>query len=181
MSKKIKMRSSYYLIVLYGGANDSLLTSFESDRDDAMSDSVFLYLFGMPRTEVVRRLLDLADDLDQTAKRDDIGASSVAIYDWALTKRAVPCLIGRAKGHPTIQDGHPLFTSELYYLDQERGIARTLSRWYQPGNRLDPDSWNQRCGAANEGLDILGPSPEFDDHIHPPEVPDADVCICAGD
>ncbi|WP_240533444.1 hypothetical protein [Sinorhizobium fredii] len=146
MSKKNKMRSSFYLIVLYGGANDSFLTSFDSDGDDAMSDSVFLYLFGMPRTEVVRRLRDLADDLDQTAKRDDIGASSVVIYDWALAKRAVPCLIGRAKGHPTIEDGHPLFSSELYYLDEERGIARTLSRWYQLGNRLDPDSWNQRYG-----------------------------------
>lgn len=36
-------------------------------------------------------------------------------------------------------------------------------------------------GAANEGLDILGPHLEFDDDIHPPEVPDTDVCICAGD
>lgn len=111
-----------------------------------MSDSVFFCLFGMPRTEVVCRLRDLADDLDQTAQRDDIGPSTVVIYDWALAKRAVPCLIGRAKGHPTIEDGHPLFSSELYYLDEERGIARTLSRWYQLGNRLDPDSWNQRHG-----------------------------------
>jgi hypothetical protein len=109
-----------------------------------MSDSVFFYLFGMPRTEVVRRLRDLADDLDATAERDDIGVSSVVIYDWALAKRAVPCLIGRAKGHPTIEDGHPMFSSELYYLDEERGIARTLSRWYQLGNRLDPESSNHR-------------------------------------
>ncbi len=138
-----------------------------------MSDSAFLYLFGMPRTEVVCRLRDLADDLDQTAKRDDIGASTVVIYDWALAKRAVPCLNRPRQGHPTIEDGHPLFSSELYYLDEERGIARTLSRWYQLGNRLDPDSWNQRHGAPQ----CLR---KFDDDIHPADVPDAHVCICAG-
>lgn len=110
------------------------------------ADSVFQYLFGMPRSEVVRKLRALADDLDSVRERDHTGAHSVAIYDWALAKRAVPCLIGRAKSHPTIEDGHPLFSSELYYLDEERGIARTLSRWYQLGNRLDPDSWNQRYG-----------------------------------
>lgn len=32
-------------------------------------------------------------------------------------------------------------------------------------------------GAPNEGLDILR---KFDDDIHPAEVPDAHVCICAG-
>lgn len=107
-----------------------------------MSDSVFRYWFGMSRAEVVRKLHALADDLDSIAEHDHTSASSVVIYDWALAKRAVPCLIGRAKGHPTIEDGHPLFSSELYYLDEDRGIARTLSRWYQLGNRLDLNSWN---------------------------------------
>ncbi|WP_307226803.1 DUF6634 family protein [Pararhizobium capsulatum] len=46
-------------------------------------------------------------------------------------KRAVPCLVGRSTGHPMILDSHAACTSELYYLDTERGVARTLSRWYR--------------------------------------------------
>jgi len=54
------------------------------------------------------------------------------ISNWVLSHRPEPILIGDVFGHPGIPDG-PAFTSGLYYADPERGIARTLSRWYRLG------------------------------------------------
>ena len=54
------------------------------------------------------------------------------ISNWILGHRPEPILIGDVIGHPGIADG-PAFTSGLYYADPERGIARTLSRWYRLG------------------------------------------------
>jgi hypothetical protein len=38
--------------------------------------------------------------------------------------------MGEMSGHPSIKDG-PGITSELFYLDGKRKLARTLSRWYR--------------------------------------------------
>ncbi|MBX5218752.1 hypothetical protein HJC04_00015 [Rhizobium sp. NLR8a] len=44
-------------------------------------------------------------------------------------------LSGIVHGHPRIGDGRKIVTSQLFYLDADRGIARTMSRWYRLGSR----------------------------------------------
>jgi len=56
----------------------------------------------------------------------------------------VPCLIGRPMGHPSIFDGKTACSSELFYLDPARGIARTMSRWYHLGTRVDAEYRSER-------------------------------------
>jgi hypothetical protein len=68
---------------------------------------------------------------------------------WTLGRRSVPCLIGRPLGHPAILDGKPACSSELFYFDPERGIARTMSRWYRLGTRVDPDYWTERLAGRS--------------------------------
>ncbi|WP_327421032.1 DUF6634 family protein [Sinorhizobium americanum] len=103
----------------------------------------------MSRTSLVQRLRCLADDLECVGKHDDAPSSAVAINTWALAQRSVPCLIGRTLGHPSVGDGRPALSSELFYFDPERGIARTMSRWYRLGTRVDPDYWTERLAGRS--------------------------------
>jgi hypothetical protein len=96
----------------------------------------------MSRASLAAKLRSLANDLEALDRFDDVGATSVLIDHWALARRAVPCLIGCPTGHPAIEDGSPQVSSELFYLDEERGFARTLSRWYRLGTPLRPTHWN---------------------------------------
>ncbi|MCY1304647.1 hypothetical protein D9M70_544080 [compost metagenome] len=107
------------------------------------ADSVFWRWFGMSRTSLVAKLRSLADDLEASNSIDVGALPAVAINSWAIAQRPVPCLMGRTLGHPSIGDGRPALSSELFYLDSERGIARTMSRWYRLGTRVDPDYWNR--------------------------------------
>ncbi|AJD41707.1 MULTISPECIES: DUF6634 family protein [Rhizobium] len=108
------------------------------------SDSVFQAWFGMSRTCFIESLRCLADDLENVDQCAQALSPDVAINTWALAKRAVPCLIGRPIGHPSVADGKPAASSELFYLDPERGIARTMSRWYRLGTRVDVEYWSDR-------------------------------------
>lgn len=40
-------------------------------------------------------------------------------------------LSGIVTGHPRLRDGKEIVTSQLFYLNPELGIARTMSRWYR--------------------------------------------------
>ncbi|KSV85673.1 hypothetical protein N181_22715 [Sinorhizobium fredii USDA 205] len=109
------------------------------------ADSVFGRWFGMSPASLAATLRSLADDLEASNSIDDVGAlPAVAINSWAIVQRPVPCLIGRTLGHPSIGDGRAALSSQLFYLDSEREIARTMSRWYRLGTRVDPDYWNKR-------------------------------------
>jgi len=44
-------------------------------------------------------------------------------------------LKGIVTGHPRLQDGKEITTSQLFYLDPDRGIARTMNNWYRLSNR----------------------------------------------
>lgn len=55
--------------------------------------------------------------------------TSVELVDWRLTYRRVLSLTGVSLGHPVIGT-KPIHTSEVFFIDLDRGIARTLSRWY---------------------------------------------------
>lgn len=107
-------------------------------------DSVSRAWFETSGAELVEKLRRLADDLENIDLCGDVLAPKAAMNSWALGMRSVPCLIGRPVGHPNIADGRPAYSSELFYLDAERGIARTMSRWYSLGTRVDPEYWGER-------------------------------------
>lgn len=107
-----------------------------------LSDSSSLFWFGLTRVQLSHRLQSIADDLRQGTP--SVCSATVEIENWALARRTVPCLIGVPKGHPTVEDGRTLFSSELFYLDAEAGLGRSFSRWYRLGKRVPPEYWNAR-------------------------------------
>lgn len=107
-------------------------------------DSAPYEWFGISRTRLIEKLRRLADDLENIDRQPDQIVPKVTMHRWAFGKRIVPCLVGKPVGHPSIADGKPAYSSELFYLDQERGIARTMSRWYRLGTRVDPEYWEER-------------------------------------
>lgn len=78
------------------------------------------------------RLEQLARDLRAIAAGnftlDD--STSVELANWRLTYRRVLSLSGVSIDHPTLGT-KSIHTSEVYFIDLDRGIARTLSRWYR--------------------------------------------------
>lgn len=40
-------------------------------------------------------------------------------------------LSGVVSGHPRLADGREVITSQLFYLNEDRGLARTMNRWYR--------------------------------------------------
>ncbi|MDX8527013.1 hypothetical protein RFM68_21155 [Mesorhizobium sp. MSK_1335] len=53
---------------------------------------------------------------------------------WVVGHRQIPCLIGLSTGHPRLKgEDRPIVTSDLWLMSEDRGWARTLSRWYQLG------------------------------------------------
>lgn len=106
-----------------------------------MSDSSEVW-FGMSRAALARHLRRLADDIECLESGCADFDGMVDINSWSLAKRDVPCLVGRPMGHPVIGDGRPARTSELFYFDPERGLARSFSRWYRLGTSDRPAHWN---------------------------------------
>ncbi|WP_325265789.1 hypothetical protein [uncultured Rhizobium sp.] len=82
---------------------------------------------------LIGRLKALTSDLERIAASKQISflEAPVKIEEWAITRRAVPCLFGRMVGHPTIQNHSSGITSELFYFDEDLGLARTMNRWYR--------------------------------------------------
>lgn len=96
------------------------------------------------RLALAEQLRNLADDIENIEQCLNRTVPAVAINEWAVVERSVPCLVGRTTGHPGITDNRVACTTELFYLDKERGLARTMSRWYRLGTRVPPDFWNDR-------------------------------------
>ncbi|QAS80737.1 hypothetical protein CO657_11215 [Rhizobium acidisoli] len=115
-------------------------------------DSALHEWFGMSRSSLIKCLRRLADDLEDVDRCEEAQAPDAAMNSWTLGKRAVPCLIGRPLGHPNISDGRPAFSSELFYFDPDRGIARTMSRWYRLGTRVEPEYWGERLRGKSSFL-----------------------------
>lgn len=86
---------------------------------------------GTPASVIIPRLRSLLTDLECLASPGGLVGpdDAVIIRNCMLAQRSVPCLIGEMSGHPQIKDG-PGLTSELFYFDGKRKIARSLSRWY---------------------------------------------------
>ncbi|KSV87576.1 hypothetical protein N184_30960 [Sinorhizobium sp. GL28] len=106
-----------------------------------MSDSSEIW-FGMSRSGLVSHLRRLASDIESLDTSGPDSGDVVAINSWSLAQRPVPCLIGRPIGHPAIADDRAARTSELFYFDPEKGLARSFSRWYRLGTPNRPAPWH---------------------------------------
>jgi hypothetical protein len=63
--------------------------------------------------------------------------------EWRFALRPVTCLIGLSTGHPRlIGERRSIVTSEIFLISQELGWARSFSRWYRLGRRLDQMAGN---------------------------------------
>lgn len=96
--------------------------------------------FGMKCNELSNRLLMISGEIK---RRQPSIEEKTQIDRWCLARRTVPCLIGIPTGHPQIADGQPFFTSELFFLDPKRSLARSFSRWYELGEQVEPSYWEQ--------------------------------------
>jgi hypothetical protein len=88
----------------------------------------------------VGRLRSLADDLEAVANGQVAEHPPALMTSWSFATRAAPCLVGHTFGHPNIDDGRRAYTSEVYYVDPSRRLARTLSRWYRLGSSEPPEA-----------------------------------------
>ncbi|WP_245271725.1 hypothetical protein [Rhizobium sp. IBUN] len=82
---------------------------------------------------LIPRLQALLSDIERLSSPGGFAGpdDAVIIRNCMLAQRSVPCLIGKMSGHPHIKEGDPAATSELFFFDQKRRFARTLSRWYR--------------------------------------------------
>ncbi|MCS4091375.1 hypothetical protein [Rhizobium sp. BK176] len=96
--------------------------------------------FGYSKVGLVEKLRRLADDLENAETSTGTRVPEVFLKDWFLVQRPVPSLVGQSFGHPNIVDGRSACTSQLFFLDERRGLARTLSRWYSLGPSATGDS-----------------------------------------
>ncbi|CCF19993.1 conserved protein of unknown function [Pseudorhizobium banfieldiae] len=110
-----------------------------------MSDSDCSEWLGQGREALVAQLRRLADDLETIGRLNWPPSDAVYINDWFVGRRAVSCLVGRPLGHPFIDNGHPMVSSELFFMDVDHGYARSFSRWYRLGTQIgDADDHNRR-------------------------------------
>jgi hypothetical protein len=66
----------------------------------------------------------------------EIDLSKAPILDnWAFSIEPRRRLIGTVTGHPRLPDGW-ITTSPLVWIDPDRGVARTISRYYRLGRPL---------------------------------------------
>jgi hypothetical protein len=82
--------------------------------------------------EDASRLEQLARDLRAIAAGSLAidNTASVELANWRLAYRRVLSLNGVSIDHPTLGT-KAIHTSEVYFIDLDRGLARTLSRWYR--------------------------------------------------
>ncbi|QHG74690.1 MULTISPECIES: DUF6634 family protein [Ensifer] len=85
-------------------------------------------------------VLQLLDDLrkldDGTLDVASVLAHAPEISDYKLVLGWSHALSGVVQGHPRLQDGNKVITSQLYYLDPLLGLARTMNRWYRLGGSV---------------------------------------------
>ncbi|THV34729.1 hypothetical protein FAA86_13665 [Rhizobium rosettiformans W3] len=99
---------------------------------------------GRPDPLFVDKLGKLADDSADVQNCCGANARSAAFSSWTSGRRVALCLVGYALGYPSIPDGRAEFSSEVFYLDPDRRIARTMSRWYRLGTHIRPKYWSER-------------------------------------
>ncbi|MDK1389979.1 hypothetical protein QN224_32165 [Sinorhizobium sp. 8-89] len=81
-------------------------------------------------------LTRLADDI-RKASSERFGPAMLAnapfLDEYGLVRQPALSLTGIVTGHPRISDGHRCLSTQIFYLDLEQGVARTVNRWYRLG------------------------------------------------
>lgn len=88
--------------------------------------------------ETINKLRTLADDLEAVCNGSVPSSPEVSVSNWLIARRAVPCLVGNVRGHPTVR-GKAVATTEIFFMNEHSGLARTFSRWYRLGNAVKGD------------------------------------------
>jgi hypothetical protein len=91
-----------------------------------------------------RRLDRTRAAIERLARGEGPGAAELKraplLDSWAVADRAgLPVLTGIVTGHPRLPDRWWIQTSPLVWLAEDRTAARTISRWYRLGSRLEDD------------------------------------------
>lgn len=83
------------------------------------------------------KLRRLADDFNRVQEADFLTRLDppTRVDNWFVSPYPGFQLMGEVVGHPRLPDG-PFESSELYYINEERRLARTLSRWFRLGTPL---------------------------------------------
>jgi len=81
----------------------------------------------------LQRLTD--DILSASSSRGDASTFAAApiLDEYAYVAQSSLALTGIVTGHPRILDGDRCMTTQVFYLDVELGLARTVNRWYRLG------------------------------------------------
>lgn len=92
------------------------------------------------REELANKLEHIARDLRGMNTADPILPSSpIEISHWFLSAFPVLAISGIAHEHPKLGT-KPISTSQVYYIDSERGLVRTLNTWYRLGVPMETTS-----------------------------------------
>lgn len=91
-------------------------------------------------TERIAKLHSLLTDLvaygnGKLPTYDELEQAPVLLL-WTADQRPRPCLRGIIGIHPEFPPG-PLVTTEVWWVDEDLGFARTSSRLYRLGTRKD--------------------------------------------
>lgn len=68
-----------------------------------------------------------------------LGEEMPLLDNFVFAKRSVTCLKGTAVSHPSLDATISTTTSALALINLDAGVARTQSRWYRLGQRLEQD------------------------------------------
>lgn len=60
-------------------------------------------------------------------------SGSPILYSHQIIPLSVGILKGVVEGHPKLGTGREITTSQVFFIDTDLGLARTLSRWYRLG------------------------------------------------
>ncbi|MDG3042413.1 DUF6634 family protein [Roseicyclus marinus] len=91
-----------------------------------------------------KKMSDAAAAVLAGPSADEVAASPI-LLNWSFTIQwsGSLALAGRVQDSPDFADNEAIVTSPLVFLDQQRGIARTRSRWYRLG-AMQPDPERMR-------------------------------------
>jgi hypothetical protein len=85
------------------------------------------------REEFAAKLKSIAGDLlGLNRSSDELRIQPVEISHWYLSAMPVLTISGIAYDHPKLGT-KPIATSQVFYINTETGLVRTLNHWYRLG------------------------------------------------
>jgi hypothetical protein len=83
------------------------------------------------REVLARQLVCLAEDL-RLLNRQIVREPAIKLSDWYFSAMPVLTISGIAHGHPKLGT-KPIATSQVFYINTDVGLVRTLNNWYRLG------------------------------------------------